>query len=64
MHRVSGAGTPLPPGGADLIALAGNPSLSVTGQHRAAGAALIPLAGDSGLTLAGQPRASCAPGEA
>jgi hypothetical protein len=50
--------------GAFRIALAGNPPLSVTGQHRAAGAALIPLAGDSGLTLAGQPRASCAPGEA
>jgi hypothetical protein len=50
--------------GAFRIALAGNPRLSVTGQHRAAGAALSPLAGDSGLTLAGQPRASCAPGEA
>ena len=50
--------------GAFRIALAGNPRLSVTGQHRAAGAALIPLAGDSGLTLAGQPRALCAPGEA
>jgi hypothetical protein len=59
-------GVPLPVrlDGANRIALAGNPRLSVTGQHRAVGTALIPLAGDSRLTLAGQPRALCAPGEA